>query len=141
MKFKYKNEILYLFIVIFSFIILYYGLGKLWNKRSIIEGVRNSDTNKSSSSSSKSDKSKDDDDVEMKTMIKNMNNFITTNIDPKVTNLLEKIKNVTSEINAGIEKEVTSKLNDFGNKNDESTKYSPQDKVPPFSSSQINNVI
>jgi ribosomal protein S20 len=141
MKLKYKNEILYFFIVFFSFVILYYGLGKLLNKRSIIEGVTNSDTNKASSSASKKEKSKDDGDSEIKTTIKNMNNFIKTNVDPKVSKFLEKLKNVTSEINAGVEKKIGSKLNEFGSKNDESTKYSSQDKVPPFSGSQINNVI
>ena len=50
------------------------------------------------------------------------------------------LKKAGKSILGGIKK-VGSKLKDFGNKNDESTKYSSQDKVPPFSGSQINNVI
>ena len=38
-NFKYKNEILLFFIVVFGLIIIYHGLGKLCNKKSIIEGV------------------------------------------------------------------------------------------------------
>ena len=45
MKLKYKNEILLFFIVVFGFIILYYGLGKICNKRPIIEGITSSNNN------------------------------------------------------------------------------------------------
>jgi len=44
MKLKYKNEIIIFFIVVFGFIILYHGLGKICNKESVIEGIATSGT-------------------------------------------------------------------------------------------------
>lgn len=130
MKFKCKNTILYFFMIIFIVcitIILYYGLGKIYTNSKVIEGNTNSATSSTSS--------------EMKQMIKNMDKYVTTKVEPKVTNFLDSLKSVTDKINEDIRKETESKLNDFGSKNSETTKYSSQKKVPPFSASEINNVI
>ena len=130
MKFKCKNTILYFFMIIFIVcitIILYYGLGKIYNNSKVIEGNTNSATSATSS--------------EMKQMIKNMDKYVTTKVEPKVTIFLDSLKSVTDKINEGVKKETDLKLNDFGSKNSETTKYSSQKKVPPFSASEINNVI
>jgi len=142
MKLKYKNEILFFFIIFFSFIILYYGLGKICNKKLIIEGITTSDNNKSSTKSKET--SKDGDSIEIKEMkqkLKIMDNDITNKLQPKVDKFLEKVKNVSSEIIAGIKKETDSKINGYAEKNSEATAVSSQKKVPPFSGSEINNSI
>jgi hypothetical protein len=108
-------------------IILYYGLGKIYTNSKVIEGNTNSATSATSS--------------EMKQMIKNMDKYVTTKVEPKVTIFLDSLKSVTDKINEGVKKETDLKLNDFGSKNSETTKYSSQKKVPPFSASEINNVI
>jgi len=146
MKLKYKNEILFFFIVFFSFIILYYGLGKIWNKQSIIEGITTSDNDKSVTKfkETKNDKSKDGDSIEIKEMkqkLKIMDNNITNKVQPKVYKFLEKIKNVSSQIIAGIKKETDSKIGGYSEKNSEATSVSTQKKVPPFSASEISNSI
>lgn len=147
MKLKYKNEILLFFIVVFGFIILYYGLGKICNKRPIIEGITSSDNNKSATKASDKDTknttSKGDslEVKEMKQRLKIMDNDITNNIEPKVNKILEKIQNVSKEIYGGIKKKTDEKLNSFAEKNNESTAVSSQKKVPPFSASEINNSI
>ena len=141
-KLKYKNEILFFFIIFFSFIILYYGLGKICNKKLIIEGITTSDNNKSSTKSKET--SKDGDSIEIKEMkqkLKIMDNDITNKLQPKVDKFLEKVKNVSSEIIAGIKKETDSKINGYAEKNSEATAVSSQKKVPPFSASEINNSI
>ena len=150
MKFKYKNEILLFFIVVFGFIILYYGLGKICNKRPIIEGITSSDNNKSATKPSDKDTknttsttSKGDslEVKEMKQKLKIMDNDITNKLQPKVNKILEKIQNVSKEIYGGIKKKTDEKLNSFAEKNNESTAVSSQKKVPPFSASEINNSI
>jgi len=147
MKFKYKNEILLFFIVVFGFIILYYGLGKICNKRPIIEGITSSDNNKSTNKPSTTDtknaSSKGDslEVKEMKQKLKIMDNDITNKLQPKVNKILEKIQNVSKEIYGGIKKKTDEKLNSFAEKNNESTAVSSQKKVPPFSASEINNSI
>jgi hypothetical protein len=135
MKLKYKNEILLFFIVVFGFIILYYGLGKIYNKGSIIEGNVTSET--------KNIKSKNE-SIEVKQMkkkLKIMENDITNKVEPKVNKLLEKIKVVRSEVSAGIKKETDGRLNSFAESNKETKSVSKQDNVTPFSSSEIKNVI
>jgi hypothetical protein len=147
MKLKYKNEILLFFILVFGFIILYYGLGKICNKRPIIEGITSSDNNKSATKASDKDTknttSKGDslEVKEMKQRLKIMDNDITNKIQPKVNKILEKIQNVSKEIYGGIKKKTDEKLNSFAEKNNESTAVSSQKKVPPFSASEINNSI
>lgn len=130
MKFRCKNTILYFFMLIFIIFIvtiLYYGLGKIYTNSIIIEGNTNSATSANGS--------------EMKQMIKNMDKYVTNKVEPKVTIFLDNLKSVTDKINEDIRKETESKLNNFGTKNSENTKYSSQKKVPPFSASEINNVI
>ena len=147
MKLKYKNEILLFFILVFGFIILYYGLGKICNKRPIIEGITSSDNNKSATKASDKDTknttSKGDslEVKEMKQKLKIMDNDITNKLQPKVNKILEKIQNVSKEIYGGIKKKTDEKLNSFAEKNNESTAVSSQKKVPPFSASEINNSI
>ena len=142
MKLKYKNEILFFFIVFFSFIILYYGLGKIWNKRSIIEGITTSDNDKSTETKKATNKVEDSIEIkEMKQKLKIMDNNITNKVQPKVNKFLEKIKNVSDEINAGIKKETDSKINSYSEKNNQSTAVSSQKNVPPFSASEIKNSI
>ena len=147
MKLKYKNEILLFFILVFGFIILYYGLGKICNKRPIIEGITSSDNNKSATKASDKDTknttSKGDslEVKEMKQRLKIMDNDITNKLQPKVNKILEKIQNVSKEIYGGIKKKTDEKLNSFAEKNNESTAVSSQKKVPPFSASEINNSI
>ena len=111
MKFKYKNEILLFFIVVFGFIILYYGLGKICNKIPIIEGITSSDNNKSATKPSDKDTknttsttSKGDslEVKEMKQKLKIMDNDITNKLQPKVNKILEKIQNVSKEIYGGM---------------------------------------
>ena len=140
MKIKYKNEILFFFIVVFGLIIIYYGLGKLFNKKSIIEGV----TTKPIENKSNADNADKEDSIEIKQMkqkLKIIDNNITNKVEPKLTKFLEKVKNVGNEINAGIKNETTSKLNSFSENNNKATAVSKQDKVPPFSSAEIKNVI
>jgi hypothetical protein len=142
MKLKYKNEILFFFIVFFSFIILYYGLGKIWNKRSIVEGITTSDNDKSIETKKATNKVEDSIEIkEMKQKLKIMDNDITNKVQPKVNKFLERIKNVSNEINAGIKKETDSKINSYSEKNKESTSVSSQKNVPPFSASEIKNSI
>ena len=140
MKIKYKNEILFFFIVVFGLIIIYYGLGKLFNKKSIIEGV----TTKPIENKSNADNADKEDSIEIKQMkqkLKIIDNNITNKVEPKLTKFLEKVKNVGHEINAGLKNETTSKLNSFSENNNKATAVSKQDKVPPFSSAEIKNVI
>lgn len=130
MKLKCKNTILYFFMLIFIIFIvtiLYYGLGKKYANTRIIEGNTNSATSAN--------------DSEVKQMIINMDKYVTTKVEPKVTIFLDNLKSVTDKINEDIKKETDSKLNDFATKNSENTKFSSQKKVPPFSASEINNVI
>ena len=142
LKLKYKNEILFFFIVFFSFIIIYYGLGKVLNKQSIIEGITTSDNNKSVAKSTETRKDEDTIEIkEMKQKLKIMDNDITNKLEPKVNKFLEKIKKVTDEIQAGIRKNAETKINSFSEKNNETTAVSSQKKVPPFSASEINNSI
>ena len=143
MKLKYKNEVLFFFIIVFSFIILYYALEKIRNKKSIIEGITASDNSKSLTkpTEKKNVTSNDKNNIEIKEMkqkLKIMDSDITNKVEPKVNKFLEKVKNISNEINAGIKKETDSKINSYAEKNDNSTAVSKQKKVPPFSASEIN---
>jgi hypothetical protein len=138
--FKYKNEILLFFIVVFGLIILYHGLGKLCNKKSIIEGV----TTKKEEAKGSAGKKDKEDSVEIKQMkqkLKILDNTITTKVEPSLNKFLEKVTNVSNEINQGIKDETSSRLNTFSDSNQKATAVSKQDKVPPFSASEINNAI
>jgi hypothetical protein len=138
--FKYKNEILLFFIIVFGLTILYHGLGKLCNKKSIIEGV----TTKKEETKGSAGKKDKEDSVEIKQMkqkLKILDNTITTKVEPSLNKFLEKVTNVSNEINQGIKDETGSKLNTFSDNNQKATAVSKQDKVPPFSASEINNAI
>jgi hypothetical protein len=137
MKLKYKNEIVLFFIVVFGLIIVYYGLGKLCNKKSIIEGV----TTKPIENTSNADKEDSIEIKQMKQKLKIIDNNITNKLEPKLNKFLEKVKTVGDEINSGIKKETTSRLNSFSENNNKATAVSKQDKVPPFSGAEIKNVI
>lgn len=139
-NFKYKNEILLFFIVVFGLIIIYHGLGKLCNKKSIIEGV----TTKKEEAKGNAGKKDNDDSLELKQMkqkLKILDNTITTKVEPKINKFLEKVTSVSNEINQGIKNETSSKLNSFSDSNQKATSVSKQDKVPPFSAAEINNAI
>ncbi len=139
-NFKYKNEILLFFIVVFGLIIIYHGLGKLCNKKSIIEGV----TTKKKEAKGNAGKQDKQDSVEIKQMkqkLKILDNTITTKVEPRLNKFLEKVTSVNNEINQGIKNETSSKLNSFSDNNQKATSVSKQDKVPPFSASEINNAI
>jgi len=143
MKLKYKNEIILFFVVVFGLIIIYHGLGKICNKKSVIEGVttKKEETN---SNDGKVDKKDKDDSLEIKQMkqkIKILDNTITTKVEPRLNKFLEKVKSVSNEINQGIKDETNSRLNSFSDSNQKATSVSKQDKVPPFSASEINNAI
>jgi hypothetical protein len=138
--FKYKNEILLFFIIVFGLTILYHGLGKLCNKKSIIEGV----TTKKEEAKGSAGKKDKEDSVEIKQMkqkLKILDNTITKKVEPSLNKFLEKVTNVSNEINQGIKDETGSKLNTFSDNNQKATAVSKQDKVPPFSASEINNAI
>ena len=140
MKLKYKNEIVLFFIVVFGLIIIYHGLGKLCNKKSIIEGI----TTKPIENKSNTDNADKEDSIEIKQMkqkLKIIDNNITNKVEPKLNKFLEKVKNVGDGINAGIKKETSSKLKSFSENNNKATAVSKQDKVPPFSGAEIKNVI
>ena len=137
MKLKYKNEIVLFFIVVFGLIIIYYGLGKLCNKKSIIEGV----TTKPIENTSNADKEDSIEIKQMKQKLKIIDNNITNKVEPKLNKFLEKVKNVGDGINQGIKDETTSKLKSFSENNNKATAVSKQDKVPPFSGAEIKNVI
>ena len=137
MKLKYKNEIVLFFIVVFGLIIVYYGLGKLCNKKSIIEGV----TTKPIENTSNADKEDSIEIKQMKQKLKILDNTITNKVEPSLNKFLEKVKNVSNEINQGIKDETSSKLNTFSDNNQKATSVSKQDKVPPFSASEIKNAI
>ena len=142
-NFKYKNEILLFFIVVFGLIIIYHGLGKLCNKKSIIEGVTTKKEETKSNTSNKSKGNKED-SVEIKQMkkkLKFLDNTITIKVEPRLNKFLEKVTNVSNEINQGIKDETNSRLNSFSDSNQKATSVSKQDKVPPFSASEINNAI
>jgi hypothetical protein len=138
--FKYKNEILLFFIVVFGLTILYHGLGKLCNKKSIIEGV----TTKKEEAKGSAGKKDKEDSIEIKQMkqkLRILDNTITTKVEPSLNKFLEKVTNVSNEINQGIKDETSSRLNTFSDSNQKATAVSKQDKVPPFSASEINNAI
>ena len=144
--FKYKNEILLFFIVVFGLTILYHGLGKLCNKKSIIEGVttKKEEAKGSAGNAGNAGKKDKEDSVEIKQMkqkLKILDNTITTKVEPRLNKFLEKVTNVSNEINQGIKDETSSKLNTFSENNQKATAVSKQDKVPPFSASEINNAI
>ena len=142
-NFKYKNEILLFFIVVFGLIIIYHGLGKLCNKKSIIEGVTTK-KEEAKSNTSNTVKGNKEDSVEIKQMkqkLKILDNTITTKVEPRLNKFLEKVTSVSNEINQGIKDETNSKLNSFSDSNQKATAVSKQDKVPPFSAAEINNAI
>ena len=143
MKFKYKNKILLFFVVVFGLIILYHGLGKLCNKKSIREGVTTKkEENKSNAGNvGKADKEDSIEIKQMKQKLRILDNTITTKVEPSLNKFLEKVKNVSNEINQGIKDETSSKLNTFSDNNQKATAVSKQDKVPPFSASEIQNAI
>ncbi len=70
-----------------------------------------------------------------------LDNNITNKVEPNLNKFLEKVKNVGDEINIGIKNETSSKLNSFSENNNKATAVSKQDKVPPFYSDEIKNVI
>jgi hypothetical protein len=142
-NFKYKNEILLFFIVVFGLIIIYHGLGKLCNKKSIIEGVttKKEETKSNTSNTGKGNKEDSVEIKQMKQKLKILDNTITTKVEPSLNKFLEKVTNVSNEINQGIKDETGSKLNTFSDNNQKATAVSKQDKVPPFSASEINNAI
>jgi hypothetical protein len=140
MKVVNRNKILlYFFIFIFSFFVIYSGIIHICYKRSIIEGI----TNKNSNTDNKSNNSniESNEDKELKSMINNMNNFITKNVEPKINKVLEKIKKTSSEINSGTEDKAKNDTKTFSNENKDLTKQSSQKNVPPFSNSEIKNVV
>jgi hypothetical protein len=130
MKLKYKNEILLFFIVVFGSTILYYGLGKICKKGTVIEGVRTNNT---------MDNSESIEIKQMKQKLKIMENEVTNKVQPKVNNLLEKIKGVKTQISGGMKEESDKKINEFSDNNKKVKQFSKQDKVPPFSSSEISS--
>ena len=137
MKLKYKNQILFFFILFFGLIIIYYGLGKLYNKKSIIEGV----TTKPIETKNATDKEDSIEVKEMKQKLKIMDNNITNKVNPVLNTFLEKVKTVSDEINSGIQQETETKLNSFSESNRNVTAVSKQDTVPPFSASEIRSSI
>ena len=142
-NFKYKNEILLFFIVVFGLIIIYHGLGKLCNKKSIIEGVttKKEETKSNTSNTGKGNKEDSVEIKQMKQKLKILDNTITTRVEPRLNKFLEKVTSVSNEINQGIKDETNSRLNSFSDSNQKATSVSKQDKVPPFSASEINNAI
>lgn len=131
-KLKYKNEILLFFIVVFGSIILYYGLGQIRKRASIIEGV----TMGGAKNTNESIEIK-----QMKQKLKIMENDITNNVEPKLNKVIEKIKSTKAEVNVELKKESDDKINSFSEGNKKNKSVSKQDRVPPFSSSEISNVI
>ena len=142
-NFKYKNEILLFFIVVFGLIIIYHGLGKLCNKKSIIDGVttKKEETKSNTSNTGKGNKEDSVEIKQMKQKLKILDNTITTKVEPRLNKFLEKVTNVSNEINQGIKDETNSRLNSFSDSNQKATSVSKQDKVPPFSAAEINNAI
>jgi hypothetical protein len=131
-KLKYKNEILLFFIVVFGSIILYYGLGQIYKRASIIEGV----TMGGAKNTNESIEIK-----QMKQKLKIMENDITNKVEPKLNKVIEKIKSTKAEVNVELKKESDDKINSFSEGNKKNKSVSKQDRVPPFSSSEISNVI
>ena len=134
-KLKYKNEILLFFIVVFGSIILYYGLGQIYKRASIIEGVTMGGA-KNTKNTNESIEIK-----QMKQKLKIMESDITNKVEPKLNKVIEKIKSTKAEVNAELKKESDDKINSFSEGNKKNTSFSKQDRVPPFSSSEISNVI
>ena len=143
MKIKYSHKIIFFFIIIFSFFIIYYVLGKLSIKMTVIEGNTVTDKNqpvKKGGGSGGSGGSGDTREViDMKKKIRIMNRYITSKVDPKLKKLLEDIKYVSEKSTESIRKESEEKLSVFSTKNTESKKVVSQKKVPPFSASEINS--
>jgi len=131
-KLKYKNEILLFFIVVFGSIILYYGLGQIYKRASIIEGV----TMGGAKNTNESIEIK-----QMKQKLKIMENDITNKVEPKLNKVIEKMKSTKAEVNVELKKESDDKINSFSEGNKKNKSVSKQDRVPPFSSSEISNVI
>lgn len=134
-KLKYKNEILLFFIVVFGSIILYYGLGQIYKRASIIEGVTMGGV-KNTKNTNESIEIK-----QMKQKLKIMESDITNKVEPKLNKVIEKIKSTKAEVNVELKKESDDKINSFSEGNKKNTSVSKQDRVPPFSSSEISNVI
>jgi isopentenyl phosphate kinase len=78
---------------------------------------------------------------QMKQKLKIMENDITNKVEPKLNKVIEKIKSTKAEVNAELKKESDDKINSFSEGNKKNTSVSKQDRVPPFSSSEISNVI
>jgi hypothetical protein len=141
MKVVNRNKILlYFFIFIFGFFVIYSSLMHICYRRSIIEGITNKNRNNDNKSNNNNN-NESNEDKEVKSMINNMNNFISKNVEPKINKVLEKIKKTTDEINSGTEDKAKNDTNTFSKKNKDLTKQSSQKNVPPFSDSQIKNVI
>ena len=137
MKIANKNKIiLYFFVFVFGFFTIYHLVANMSYKRSIIEGVTSENTNTKNNNNVESNA-----DKEIKTAIKNMNKYLSTNVEPKINKLLEKIKNTTDEINGGIMQKSKDDINNFSKKNKEATKVSSQKAVPPFPDNQIKNLV
>jgi hypothetical protein len=137
MKIANKNKIiLYFFVFVFGFFTIYHLVTNMSYKRSIIEGVTSENINTKNNNNVESNA-----DKEIKTAIKNMNKYLSTNVEPKINKLLEKIKNTTDEINGGIMQKSKDDINNFSKKNKEATKVSSQKEVPPFPDNDIKNLV
>ena len=144
MKVVNRNKILlYFFIFIFGFFVIYNGLIHVCYRGSIIELITNKNRNNDNKSNNNNNNNNNEsnEDKELKSMINNMNNFISKNVEPKINKVLEKIKKTTDEINSGTEEKAKNDTNTFSKENKDLTKQSSQKNVPPFSDSQIKNVI
>ena len=149
MKVVNRNRILlYFFIFIFGFFVIYNGLIHVCYRGSIIEGITNKNSNNDNkgnnndnNNNNNNNNNESNEDKELKSMINNMNNFISKNVEPKINKVLEKIKKTTDEINSGTEDKAKNDTNTFAKENKDLTKQSSQKNVPPFSDSQIKNVI
>lgn len=145
MKIANKNKIiLYLFVFIFGFFVIYHLVTNMSYKRSIIEGVtsRNTNMNENANKNTKKGNSVESkEDKEMKTMIQNMNKYLSKDVEPKINKLLESIKKTGDEINGGIMEKSNDNINTFSKDNKEATKVSSQKKVPPFPDSEIKNLV
>ena len=78
---------------------------------------------------------------QMKQKLKIMESDITNKVEPKLYKVIEKIKSTKAEVNVELKKESNDKINSFSEGNKKNTSVSKQDRVPPFSSSEISNVI
>lgn len=132
-----QKLLLFLFIFIFSFFIIYFILGKLFHSTTVIEGIT---SNQNTDKTKKENSSETAEDKEVKSMIKNMNNFLSKNVEPKINKLLEEANKLSNDSNKNMLSNAEDDANKLSNKN-KSLKKSVNQNETPFTDNEIRNIV